>query len=606
MMQVLRDNTKIIIWILVIAFVGTIIFAWGMDLTGSRSGGMGPNVVGKINGKEIPYENFARVADNLIDQQRQQSPDKEFTESDYRQARQQAWNEFVSSYLQQEQVERLGLTITDAEMVDFLRRYPPQDVQGLEPFLTEGRFDYNKYLQAFSDPQFRDLWRQLEVMMRPRLMTFKLQDYVVSMVRVSDAELQDIYIRENERVKVDYVLIPYSKFPVQPTEIDSAEVRAYYDANPSEFREPEQAYYTTFRLVKESSPEDDQRALQKALDLKAQLDAGADFETLANEHTEDPSGRGKGGSLGFFARGAMVREFDSASFAMQDGQISPPIKTRFGYHIIKRTGTRKTGELDEVEAAHILIKPQMSDETVAALMARATRFKSEATAANATTLAAELKILSDPARKVGRDTPIGVFGRDPELEKWLFSAADGSFSDLKDRTDAIYLLRKDRVKPEGVAEFADVYPVIQRKLIEKRQRASALAVAQRVYNELMSGQSLADAAKASGNEVTESGYFSRSGRLPGMGNDAAFIGTAFSLSEAKRFAPPVLTQNGAAIIEFKERIPANTDGFAAEKDSLRTRTLQTAQSAYWEKWFTKLIDNADIEDNRKALFGENM
>ncbi len=606
MMQVLRNNTQIIIWILVIAFVGTIIFAWGMDIGGGNVGGMATNVVGKVNGREIPLQNFGALAEQFIDQERQRTPDKDFTESDYRNARRQAWNEFVNSYLQQDQIEKLGITLTDAEVVDFIRRFPPQEVQQIEVFQTNGQFDYNKYLSAMGDPQYAELWRQVEALVKPRLTTFKLQEYVTSMVRVSDGELQEQYLRDNERIRVDYALVPYSKFPVGANEIDSNEVRSYYNDNPDEFREAEQVYYTTYRLSKEASTEDFAAALEKANQVKKLLDEGGDFATLANEYTEDPSGKGKGGALGYFARGAMVREFDSAAFAMSDGDISVPVKTRFGYHIIYRTGQRKTNELEEVEASHILFRPEMSEGTVQSLEAKMMRLKSEGNATNAETLAKELGITQETQRKVGRDQPIGSFGKDAMLEKFLFEASDGSFSELIDRSEAFYLVRKDRLKPAGLAAFEDVYPIITRKLIDKRQRQLTLAVAQRIHSSVMAGSSLADAAKAAGHEVVESGFFARSGRLPGMGNDATLIGTAFSLSEGKRFSQPVLTNNGAAVIEFKERTAASLDGFAAERDTLRTKALQTAQSAFWDKWFTELINKAEIEDNRKVIFGETM
>ncbi len=605
MMQVLRNNTQIIIWILVIAFVGTIIFAWGMDIGGGGTG-MVTNVVGSVNGREIPLQNFGALAEQIIDQERQKTPDKDFTESDYRNARRQAWNEFVNSYLQQDQIEKLGIALTDAEVVDFLRRFPPQEVQAVEVFLTNGQFDYNKYVSAMGDPQYAELWRQVESLVRPRLTTYKLQEYVTSMVRVSDNELQEQYLRDNERIKVDYALVPYSKFPVGAEEIDSNEVRAYYSEHADEFHETEQAYYTTFRLTKEASQEDFTAALEKANQVKKLIDEGGDFATLANEYTEDPSGKTKGGALGYFARGAMVREFDSAAFAMKDGEISPPVKTRFGYHIIYRTGQRKTNELEEVEASHILFRPQTSEATMESLTQKIMRFKSEANASNSETLAQELGLTQEGQRKVGRGQPIGSFGKDEVLEKFVFEGADGSFSDLIDRSEAFYLVRKDRVKAAGVAALEDVYPVITRKLIDQRQRQSALRVAQQIYNSVMTGSALADAAKGTGYEVVESGFFARSGRLPGMGNDAALIGTAFSLSEAKRFSQPVLTNNGAAVIEFKERTAASLDGFAAERDTLRTKALQTAQSAFWDKWFTGLINTAKIEDNRKVIFGEAM
>ncbi len=607
MMQALRDNTKVIIWILVIAFVGTIVFAWGMDITGGSGGGGTPaNVVGSVNGRDIPLANFGMAADQYIENQRQQNPDKEFTESDYRQARRQAWNEFVNGYIQQEEIERLNIQLTDAELVDFLRRYPPAEVQNLEPFVTDGRFDYNKYLQGMTDPQLKDFWRQVETMVRPRLVTFKLQEYITSMVRVSDNDLQDQYLRENERIQVDYALIPYNKFVLQAVDIDSAQVKSYYESHQDEFMQPEQAYYTVIKAVKQASAEDEKSVVEKANQIKAQLDAGADFAALAEENTEDPSGKGRGGSLGFFAKGAMVSEFDSAVFAMTDGQISTPVKTRFGYHIIKRTGFRKTNELEEVEASHILLKAEASQETLDGLQAKLAKFKSEANASNLTAKIEEYGLTADPERKMSPGGTIMGLGKDADLEKFLFAAGDGSFSDVIDRPDAFYLLRKVREMKSGVAPLEEVYPIIQRNLLNENQRRLAYDAAMQIYNSVMSGQSLADAAKGAGVAISESGMFARAGRLPGMGNDPSFIGAAFALSEAKRFSQPVLTQNGAAVIEFKERAAATLDGFAAQRDTLRSRALQTAQSAYWDKWFTKLIDEAKIEDYRKQLFGETM
>ena len=75
----------------------------------------------------------------------------------------------------------------------------------------------------------------------------------------------------------------------------------------------------------------------KAMDIKKQLDGGADFRKLAEQFSSCPSKK-KGGDLGFFGRGQMVKEFETAVYSMKVGDVSDPIKTKFGYHIIKRTG----------------------------------------------------------------------------------------------------------------------------------------------------------------------------------------------------------------------------------------------------------------------------
>ncbi|MFH2056274.1 MAG: hypothetical protein ABIJ61_09980, partial [bacterium] len=92
--------------------------------------------------------------------------------------------------------------------------------------------------------------------------------------------------------------------------------------------------------------------------------------------------------------------------------------------------------------------------------------------------------------------------------------------------------------------------------------------------------------------------------IPGLGQDPNFIGTAFTLSEANRYSKPFLTSNGAAVIEYLDRLPAKLDQFEQLQDTLMVQAQQPLQSAYWEKWFQGLIDDAEIEDFRRQHFGD--
>ncbi|MCR3956460.1 MAG: peptidylprolyl isomerase [Gudongella sp.] len=108
-------------------------------------------------------------------------------------------------------------------------------------------------------------------------------------------------------------------------EITEDEVLQYFIANKDEFDTTEQVNASHILVDTE----------EEANDIKQQLDNGGDFAELAAEHSKDPSNAGQGGALGFFGKGQMVAPFEEAAFSMEPGEISEPVQTNFGYHIIR-------------------------------------------------------------------------------------------------------------------------------------------------------------------------------------------------------------------------------------------------------------------------------
>jgi parvulin-like peptidyl-prolyl isomerase len=105
-----------------------------------------------------------------------------------------------------------------------------------------------------------------------------------------------------------------------------------------------------------ANPEYDVKAERGKIEAILQrVRAGEDFAKLADEFTEDPGGKGKGGDLGWFGRGRMVKVFEDAAFALKPGEVSGVLETEFGFHIVKLDGRRGQGESEEVRARHILI-----------------------------------------------------------------------------------------------------------------------------------------------------------------------------------------------------------------------------------------------------------
>lgn len=170
------------------------------------------------------------------------------------------------------------------------------------------------------------------------LITIKQSDFNDSVI-VSDEDIADYYQANldlfmlPDRTSISYIELDKAKTAAEIT-VDDSIVRANYDDYVSSFLADETRLTSHILLNIDADNSDDQQ-LSKAQDLIKQLNGGADFATLAKENSQDAGTAVNGGSLGDVERDQMVPEFDQATFALAEGEISTPIKTQFGYHIIK-------------------------------------------------------------------------------------------------------------------------------------------------------------------------------------------------------------------------------------------------------------------------------
>ncbi|MGA2172191.1 MAG: peptidylprolyl isomerase [Sedimentisphaerales bacterium] len=128
-------------------------------------------------------------------------------------------------------------------------------------------------------------------------------------------------------------------------EVNDAEALAYYKENQEDYNAPEQvqASHILIKVAPSASDEEKAQAKAKAGKLLKDIKGGADFATLAKENSDDPGSKIKGGALGSFSRGDMVKPFEDVAFALKTGQVSDIVETQFGYHIIKVTGHKPAG-----------------------------------------------------------------------------------------------------------------------------------------------------------------------------------------------------------------------------------------------------------------------
>ena len=192
----------------------------------------------------------------------------------------------------------------------------------------------------------------------------------------NEAEFNNALIRMNltevsikEKLERDLALKKLIEDEIAPkVTVSDSDIRAFYENNPETFKQPERVKASHILIKVDSKADPSQKAeAQKKIDLvQAKLQKGEDFGALAKEYSEGPSGP-KGGDLGYFTRGQMVKPFEETAFAMKPGEVSGMVETRFGYHLIKVTDKTPEGTMpydDVKERLGEFLKQQKIQEEI--------------------------------------------------------------------------------------------------------------------------------------------------------------------------------------------------------------------------------------------------
>jgi parvulin-like peptidyl-prolyl isomerase len=595
MLKVLREKSKIFLWIVAVAFIGFMVAVWGMDLRSSESM-VAANVVGKVNGEAIDARAYDAAVRGMINSYREQNQDRDPTEDQQREYAEQAWTNLIQRTILRQEAKRRGIKVTDAEVVAYIRHNPLEQFLQNPALHTDGRFDMQKYQQFLNDPRY-DL-SGLEDYIRAFLPIEKLRQEVAATVAVTESEIREEFLADAEKVKVTYLTVPVRAFrdtTIAPTE---QEIEAYYTQHADEMRRPDQAVLSYVHFEKKPSEADDQEAKTRAEEVFAEAKGGSDFADLAQFSSEDAGTAPKGGDLGFFARGQMVSEFDSAAFSTEPGQIVGPIRTRFGYHVIKVEEKRK-GEkgVDEVRARHILFKIEPSSETITAIhdAAEACAAKAAKEGFAAAVAAEGLTPTTTTAFVKGDFIPgIGLFRR---ANSFAFSHEKGESSPVFEGPGGYYVVTVDQRIPAGVPPLSEIHDSVRQQIFSSRARDGARARAEQILAAVRAGKSFEQAATDLGAEKHETQAVTRHTTIAGIGRDTAFIHAAFALAPGE-VGGVVEASTGFHVLRVEQKEPADETLFGTRRDQIREAIFQEKLGARFTEFVDALVESAEIVDDR--------
>ena len=589
------------VWVIVaLFFVGGFLLYQTSGLMG-RTPVTATTAVAKVNGVEISYRDFQLRVQNEI-QQEQARAGKTLNQDDTHRIENNVYDQMVTEELLDQQYRKRGIVVTDDEIREFARYAPPPWITGAPELQTDGKFDPDKYQRflASSEARTSGLLVQLENYYRTEIPKDKLLEQVSSGIYVSDAELWRAWRDQHDSAQVSYVTFAPTVDDATKKSVSDADVRAFYDQHKDDFQGNGRAAVSLVIIPRTVTAADTAAAKAKAQSVRDEITKGAKFEDVAKRESIDTTSGAKGGDLGPQTKSNLVAEFTKAAEALKPGEISGPVLSPFGYHIIRLDN--KKG--DTLWTHHILIPIQPSDSAGARIDRMAdtlSRLASSSEDGAKLDAAAKHLGLSVVHAQAFEDQPAVWNGQQiPSVSAWAFGGARvGETSELFDDDHGYYLARLDTLRQGGDAGFDAVKDAIRLRLATERAVDKVMPEAQKLAA-AAAGSSLEAAAKQANKKVDQTTMFSRGSVVPGLGQYTEAVGAAFALPVGA-VSQPVRTLEAAYVLRVDKRVVADSATWEKQKAAQKELRLNQLRQQKIQMFMADLRKSAKIVDNRQQI-----
>lgn len=701
-MAVLSDirekSPKFIIAGAAVLFIFLIIFDWGFDISGRKGRGSKSDVIGSVNGKEVNYRMFSELVRRTVENRKNQQNSDVDSETE-RQIRSQVWSQIVDEFLFEQEINRLGITVTDQEIRDIIAGPNPPDFLVQQFKDSTGTFRRDAYQYAMTDPQNKQAWIQVEEGIRQEQKRLKLQSLLLATTIVSESEIKQRFIDNNMTLDANYVLSDINRLvPDSAVTVTDDDLKRQYEAHPADFRskaarkvkyvffnqsassedsaaieqdlkeylnqamsgamdftelaktyseipvtdvffkhgelsrQKEDAIFSAKKgeiigplrdndgihiikildqrqgktefvkcshiLLNLVSGPDSVKVIQKARALLAQAHSGADFANLARENSQDYGTAVRGGDLGWASKDRYVKPFADAAFRTQVGSIVGPVRTQFGWHIIKVTGRDRR----EIKIVDLALKVRASGETIETAYQYAQDFAYlakdegfEKAAENS-----KYRVLETPEfQKTGS---IPGIGQNDVVTSFAFGNKLGTISEPVYTKDGIIVIMVSNVREEGIRSLEEVKSTVKSMAIKQKKMEKVREQVDAFYKTLTSSSDIISAAQSNVNLIAQNtGMFKPTDGPPGIGRDLKFIGSALSLNPGE-LSKPFEGNRGYYIIQLLSKSPFDSVKYSSERELLSGQILQEKRNRAISDWHNALREKADIVDNRDKFF----
>jgi peptidyl-prolyl cis-trans isomerase D len=599
-MRSIRANTKWIMMVMAVAFAAWLVFEGLQQRDQANVLGVNP-IVATVNGEQVRNVRWNEALSVALDAARARTG-RPLTDEEVRQVEREAWDAMIRDILVEQEIQRLGIEVTESEIRQAFRTSPPPDLVRHPVFQTDGRFDFAKYQQFFSDPTVDEqLLLQIESYYRSTLPRTRLAQQISGGSAVSDGEVWQAYRDQNETATVTFLSArPEQVVPASELQVTEADARAWYRQNRDEFARPATATVRLASFSTTPSAVDTGSARARADSaVRAIREGSAEFAAVAAELSADSLSAGRGGELGRFGPGDLVEPVAEAVAGLGVGETSEPVLTPQGFRIL-RVSDRVA---DTVQLAHILVPVTLSEQGEEEMFRRMDEFEGIA--------------LLRGMRAAGEETGVPVRDDVTVSEGFDFVPGAGSLgvavdwalnpetpldeaSEYFENGAGFHMVEVTSRTEAGSFAFEEVRPQIEQTLAARKRVERAREIVGSRMDEIRAAGTLEAAAETLGWPIDRAGPFTRGQFVAGLGRGTEAVGAAFGAMPGAIVGP--YDADGALVVmRVDGRTGADPNTFTVLKNQLRAQMeFQGAQLAV-NRWVEALREKAVIVDQRGLL-----
>jgi peptidyl-prolyl cis-trans isomerase D len=608
---------KILLGAIVIVFI-----FWGVGSFRSQRGGR----VALVNGDQITMDDYRETYNNLIEQFRRRfgnNLDEDMLKQ--LQVKRQALNQLIDNKLLVQESKRLKFRVSEKELTDA--------ISNITAFQRDGMFDSRLYRNILD--RLRMTPEAFEVAQKNAMLIDKLRTLITSSAKISDQEALEWYNWVNASVNIDTVFFDPNRYKdIHPSDeeiktffenhnekytteamvkvrylnfnpdafrskvaLSNEEVREYYDENLETFKTPKtvEARHILLIVNRDADPETVKKTKERALDILKLAKEGKDFAKLAKQYSEGPT-RDKGGYLGKFKKEAMVKPFADMAFSLKAGEVSEPVRTQFGWHIIKVEKVNDAS-ITSFEDAKKNIRKKLTDDMAKSLAYdEAETVSDDAFEGEDLINAAKeqnMKILTTDF--FSSKGPIKGINNPSKFASVAFNLTDKEISNVQEFENGYYILQLvDKIQPK-IPAFDKVKEKVRLELIKEKQDEKAKADSETLLAALKSGKTMSAESKKFNLTPKTTGFFKRNGSIPEIGLERDIVEAAFELTDKKQLPENVLKgSKGYYVIQFKDRKISDPENFNKEKGDITNRLLAQKKSSIFDALLAQIKSRSEI------------